>query len=68
MKKPMPEAYEGFSLKPRAWITYRKKDGSGEHPGTISTNPEYVRVHRDWVWLEIPIRSTPHSQSTKEDN
>jgi hypothetical protein len=39
----------------RAWITYRKKDGSGKHGGTLATNPEYVRAHREWHWIEIKL-------------
>lgn len=39
----------------KAWVTYRKKDGSGEHSGTIATNPEYVKVHKEWVWLPITL-------------
>ena len=44
--------------KPRAWITYRKKDGTGEHGGTIATNPEYVKVHSEWLWevITLPLK------------
>lgn len=41
--------------KPRAWITYRKKDGTGVHSGTIALNPDYVRVHHEWLWREIEL-------------
>lgn len=44
-----------LSYPPKAWITYRKKDGSGEHRGTIATNPRYVKAHGDWLWLPIEI-------------
>ena len=40
---------------PQAWITYRKKNGQGAHSGTIATNPDYVKAHKDWVWLEIKL-------------
>lgn len=47
----------GEDGKPRAWITYRKKDGTGAHIGTLATNPKYVRVHHEWLWLEVPMPS-----------
>ena len=41
--------------KPQAWITYRKKNGKGKHSGTISTNPDYVSVHKEWLWQPITL-------------
>jgi hypothetical protein len=48
---------------PRAWITYRKKDGSGLHTGTIATNPEYVKLYKEWHWIELHI--PPDGGATK---
>jgi hypothetical protein len=45
--------------KPQAWITYVKKDGRGRHSGTIATNPDYVKVHKDWVWLPLKLPEPP---------
>ena len=41
--------------QPQAWITYVRKDGQGRHSGTITTNPEYVKAHKDWVWLPVAL-------------
>lgn len=44
---------------PKAWITYVRKDGKGRHCGTVSTNPDYVRMHNEWVWLQITLPEPP---------
>lgn len=49
------EAHAVLDDGPKAWITYRKKDGTGKHKGTITTNEDYVRVHRDWLWQTIKL-------------
>jgi hypothetical protein len=49
--------------KPRAWITYRKKNGKGKHSGTIATNPEYIKVHNEWHWIEIKLPLDAAKQS-----
>ena len=58
--KPSEHALLEYSHKGKsiqAWITYRRKDGKGEHSGTIATNPEYVKVHHEWQWLPITLPS-----------
>ena len=40
---------------PQAWITYRRKDGKGVHRGTIATNQDYIKAHKEWKWIPITI-------------
>ena len=40
---------------PQAWITYVRKDGKGRHRGTIATNPDYIKAHKDWKWIPIKL-------------
>lgn len=47
--------YATHEGKPEVWITFRKKDGTGEHSGTVATNPEYVKVHHEWRWIPIAL-------------
>lgn len=49
------EAHAVMGATLGAWITYRRKDGKGKHSGTIATNPDYVKAHKEWLWQKINL-------------
>lgn len=40
--------------EPVAWITYETKDGKQKlEIGSVSSNPEYCKVHKNWIWIPL---------------
>ena len=54
--------------EPVAWATIQKIDGSEIlEKFEVASNPDYIKVHREWLWVPLYAGAAPVAQADKLD-
>ena len=50
--------------EPVAWATIQKIDGTKLlEKAEVATNPDYIKVHREWLWVPLYAGAAPVAQA-----